>query len=139
MLLWVDLFNSFDGTLDHSVNRPGSERMLGMVKHEDYKPQQGTWKLVAPDGREWEAESPIACVSKEQAERIPATVRLQRLMGHFEDAPPCTEDSDMGDIEEVMVTTGTLIHINGLPFRIKDDIVVLGKQENYDLAANSEA
>lgn len=44
------------------------------------KPLQGIWKLTSPDGRVWAGESPLRCVSMEQADRIPATVRLQRIM-----------------------------------------------------------
>lgn len=43
------------------------------------KPQQGTWTLTAPDGRTWQADSPIACVRNEQRERVPAEVALQRI------------------------------------------------------------
>ena len=46
---------------------------------ETKKPMQGTWTLIAPDGRRYEADSPIACCSKEQRERVPAEVALDRL------------------------------------------------------------
>ena len=42
-------------------------------------PQQGMWKLIAPDGRTWEADSPLKAVSAEQRERIPADVQLARI------------------------------------------------------------
>lgn len=45
------------------------------------KPMQGTWTLTAPDGRQWQADSPLLVVSKEQRERIPADVALIRIMG----------------------------------------------------------
>jgi hypothetical protein len=44
------------------------------------KPQEGTWILTAPNGREWAEHSPLACVAAEQRERVPATVRLQRIL-----------------------------------------------------------
>ena len=44
------------------------------------KPMQGTWTLTAPDGRTWHGESPLRCASAEQAERVPATVQLQRIL-----------------------------------------------------------
>lgn len=43
------------------------------------KPQAGTWTLTAPDGRTWEASSPLHCASREQAERIPAKVAIDRI------------------------------------------------------------
>lgn len=43
------------------------------------KPQQGTWTLTAPDGRTWQAESPLRVVAMESRERVPATVALQRI------------------------------------------------------------
>ena len=49
-------------------------------KHGDYKPQEGTWTLIAPDGRRWRAESGWLAAAKEQNERIPADIRLARLL-----------------------------------------------------------
>jgi hypothetical protein len=43
------------------------------------KPQEGTWTLTAPDGRTWQAESPIRCAQAEQRERVPAHVALGRI------------------------------------------------------------
>lgn len=42
-------------------------------------PQVGTWTLTAPDGRTWQAESPLKCCSLEQRERVPASVALARI------------------------------------------------------------
>lgn len=44
------------------------------------KPQQGTWTLTAPDGRQWQADSPLRTVSLEQRERVPADVALGRVL-----------------------------------------------------------
>lgn len=44
------------------------------------KPQEGTWTLTAPDGRTWQADSPLRCVSVEQRERVPADVALARVL-----------------------------------------------------------
>lgn len=44
-----------------------------------YKPQVGIWTLVAPDGRKWEADSPIHCCRDEQKERVPPQVAIERL------------------------------------------------------------
>jgi hypothetical protein len=47
----------------------------------DYpKVQEGIWTLIAPDGRRWTAESPLRLAALENAERIPATERLRRIM-----------------------------------------------------------
>ncbi len=35
--------------------------------------------LICPDGRRYEAERAIKCASMEQADRIPASVRLERI------------------------------------------------------------
>lgn len=52
-----------------------------MTNHHDnrLKPQIGTWTLTAPDGRTWQAESPLHCIAKERNERVPATVQLNRI------------------------------------------------------------
>jgi hypothetical protein len=43
------------------------------------KPMPGTWTLTAPDGRTWQADSPLRCVANEQRERIPPEIALQRI------------------------------------------------------------
>lgn len=60
-----------------------------------YPPQKGTWTLVAPDGRKWEADSPLAVCGKEQRERIPASLALERIMRALHD-----EDSSQGKGED---------------------------------------
>ena len=47
---------------------------------ETLKPQKGTWTLIAPNGRKWEADNPIAVVSKEQRERVPEHIAVQRIL-----------------------------------------------------------
>jgi hypothetical protein len=44
------------------------------------KPMQGTWTLTAPDGRTWQADSPLRACSAEQRERVPPAVALARVM-----------------------------------------------------------
>lgn len=44
------------------------------------KSRQGTWTLIGPDGRQWQAESPIHCIRAEQRERVPADVALARIL-----------------------------------------------------------
>jgi len=53
--------------------------VVPMAEERPYPHQQGTWTLTAPDGRQWQAESPLQCCGKENAERIPAQLRLQRI------------------------------------------------------------
>lgn len=40
----------------------------------------GTWTLTAPDGRQWQAESPLKCCALEMHERVPAHVRAARIV-----------------------------------------------------------
>jgi hypothetical protein len=49
------------------------------------KPQTGTWTLTSPDGRTWQADCPLRCVSMELRERVPATVALERLKKFIEE------------------------------------------------------
>jgi hypothetical protein len=54
------------------------------------KPMQGTWTLTAPDGRTWQAESPLRVVATESRERIPASVALERIYAAADETPdPC--------------------------------------------------
>lgn len=49
------------------------------------KPQQGTWTLTAPDGRTWQAETPLRCCAMENRERVPAHVALGRIARGLDD------------------------------------------------------
>lgn len=44
-----------------------------------YPVQNGTWTLTAPDGRQFQADTPLRCASLEQRNRIPTAVRDQRI------------------------------------------------------------
>lgn len=57
------------------------------------KPQAGTWTLTAPDGRTWEASSPLHCASREQAERVPAKVAIDRIFAALLDDSNDAKDS----------------------------------------------
>ena len=48
-------------------------------------PQAGTWTLTAPDGRTWQADSPLRCVSAEMLERVPASVAVARIWAAVKD------------------------------------------------------
>lgn len=56
------------------------------------KPMQGTWVLVAPNGREYTGESPILALRAEQAERVPAQVAVQRIMAEVAFPHHCAPD-----------------------------------------------
>jgi hypothetical protein len=43
------------------------------------EPMVGNWCLIAPDGRTWNAGSPIKCVNAERLDRVPSVVALARI------------------------------------------------------------
>lgn len=49
------------------------------------KSMLGTWTLVRPDGKQFEAESPIHCVRAEMDERVPPSVQLARVLAAAEE------------------------------------------------------
>lgn len=51
----------------------------------------GTWTLTSPDGKTWQADSPLKCVSAEQRARIPADVALARI--YAASAEPAQQDA----------------------------------------------
>jgi len=59
------------------------------LRPDDYKPQEGIWMLVSPDGNSWDGDSPLQCVRRESEERIPPTVRLAQIKAACE---PTAED-----------------------------------------------
>jgi len=58
------------------------------------KPQAGTWTLTAPDGRTWEASSPLHCASREQAERVRAKVAIDRIFNALLDDSNDAKDAE---------------------------------------------
>jgi hypothetical protein len=46
----------------------------------DYPHEVGEWTLVSPSGRTWKSDAPLKAAAAEQRDRIPATVRLARIM-----------------------------------------------------------
>lgn len=59
------------------------------------KPQTGTWMLTAPDGRTWEAASPLHCCSAEMRERVPANVALARILNTAKLSPEEASDESL--------------------------------------------
>ncbi len=59
------------------------------------KPMEGTWVLVAPNGREYTGHSPIMALRAEQAERVPASVAVARIMAEVAYPHHCAPD-DVG-------------------------------------------
>lgn len=55
-------------------------------------PMQGPWTLKRPDGKFYVADSPIACVRAEQAERVPALVAVQRIVAEVAYPHHCAPD-----------------------------------------------
>lgn len=58
----------------------------GLASTATAAPMEGTWRLVAPDGREWVAESPLHCVREEMRERVPPSVQLARVLAAAEES-----------------------------------------------------
>lgn len=44
------------------------------------KAMEGTWTLTAPDGRQFQAPSPLHCVRAEMDERVPPSEQLARVL-----------------------------------------------------------
>lgn len=73
------------------------------------KPQAGTWTLVAPDGRQWKAESPLKCVSKEMLERVPPQVALERIADAIQEVRD--DEAEMRRLLTYAVTHSNMRHV----------------------------
>jgi hypothetical protein len=51
-------------------------------------PMAGTWTLVRPDGKHFDAESPMRCVHTEMQDRVPPLVALARIRRGLMDEQP---------------------------------------------------
>lgn len=54
----------------------------------------GTWTLIAPDGRQWQASSPLKLCKAEMDERVPADIALARIMLAAATESPTSVDYD---------------------------------------------
>ena len=82
------------GNTDAKCHKASNKKLLSELKeinrktpdelYEDmHKPQEGTWLLTGPDGRQWKGGNPLACVKNELHERVPTKVRMERLRSSF--------------------------------------------------------
>ena len=87
------------------------------------KPQAGTWTLTAPDGRTWEASSPLHCCGAEQRERVPTDVALARIL------EAATQTPDEVDAERYRWLRGQHWSDNNLAaVRFPKDAIKLGHE-----------
>lgn len=49
-------------------------------KDETPKAEAGTWTLISPSGKQWQASNPIRCAAAEQRERVPPEVAMERII-----------------------------------------------------------
>lgn len=76
---------------------------------DQYKPQSGTWTLTAPDGRQWQAASGLMAAAKEQNERIPPEVMVDRIM-------EAAEPDEIDRLRDaIALAYGYLWHVNNEP------------------------
>src|SRR5688572_11673195 len=66
-------------TYSHRRRRMDLDKYLPFADQPTPKAQEGTWTLVAPDGRKFTGPSPIQCVRAESKTRIPPHVALGRI------------------------------------------------------------
>ena len=90
-------------------------------------PQQGIWTLTAPDGRTWQADSPLKAVSAEQRERVPAKVAVERIFAACEEAQPAVLAVPGWRPIESAPKDGTVIILGYLPNPRIDRHVYEGK------------
>lgn len=75
-------------------------RDIALESEGKFKPQEGVWTLVAPDGTRWSGNSPMQALKAERDARIPVTVQLARVLSVADDesAPvkwhTCEESSE---------------------------------------------
>jgi len=74
------------GSQDHLAACAGGGVMLPTPPAQRW--QVGTWTLTAPDGRTWQADSPLKACSAEQRDRIPPEVALKRIFDALDEGGP---------------------------------------------------
>lgn len=62
-----------------AVQQPAEDAEL-LAETPTPKPQVGLWTLIAPNGRMYQADSPLRCCGLEQRERVPADVAMARIL-----------------------------------------------------------
>lgn len=67
-----------EAAIDDLVRRRVYDKSIADIVTQ--RSMEGTWTLTAPDGRQWQAESPLKCCKAEMDERVPADIALARIM-----------------------------------------------------------
>lgn len=70
------LFDAFDAAIAALQAEPPPANLADTPTP---KPQGGMWTLTAPDGRTYQADSPLRCCGLEQRQRVPADVAMARI------------------------------------------------------------
>lgn len=85
--------------------------VMSMAKSQTPTPAVGLWALVAPDGKTWMADNPLACLRKEIEARVPPNVALARIQLAVADVASGEDgDGSVRDaLSELVDKTGELI------------------------------
>ena len=94
-LAWINAVNASPsplgreaGSSDHLVPCAGGWDGATLPTPPAQRWQVGAWTLTAPDGRTWQADSPLKACSAEQRDRIPPEVVLQRIFDALNEGKP---------------------------------------------------
>ena len=94
------------------------------------KPMPGTWTLTAPNGRTWQAESPLHCCGAEQRERVPREVAMKRVLDLADE--PTDEEKRLAEecakSERRALAFGDILHHHILAMRAA---VIAGHLEGH--------
>lgn len=86
------------------------------------KPMPGTWILTAPDGRTWQADSPLRACSLEQRERVPQEVGLARVLAMADEPDFAERHVHLGKFYAATNTDDLIDKMEGHILRLQDKL-----------------
>jgi hypothetical protein len=89
------------------------------------KPMQGTWTLTAPDGRTWQADSPLLALRAEQRERVPADVALARIMAMVNEPDFAERHVQLGKFYDAKNTDELIDRMEGHILRLQEKVQMM--------------
>jgi hypothetical protein len=89
------------------------------------KPMQGTWTLTAPDGRTWQADSPLRACSAEQRERVPPAVALARVMAMADEPDFAERHIQLGKFYSAKNTDELIDRMEGHILRLQEKVQMM--------------
>jgi hypothetical protein len=89
------------------------------------KAMEGTWMLVAPNGKEYAADSPLRCLKMEMDERVPPSVALARVLAIADEPDFAERHVQLGKFYSAKNTDELIDRMEGHIARLQEKVQMM--------------